>query len=92
MNNRRIGLIMTFMAVSFVSQPMTVLAENGKTPPAEQKTEKNSSNELICRMVKSKGSNIKRKECKTRAERSIDATRSRETMEEMRRSPTATGN
>ena len=57
-----------------------------------RKTAVNRDDEVVCRMVKATGSNIKRKVCKTRSQRAADVTKSQQTMDEMRRSTRAIGN
>lgn len=94
MNNRKLGLVLAVLAISFVAHSGSALAAKEKTPEkaVAQQAEGKTKDKLVCRMVKSKGSNIKRKVCKTRAQRSADATRSQQTMEEMRRSTRVNSN
>jgi hypothetical protein len=88
MNHQRISLVLAVLTISFASYSSNTMAAKEKPPEnaAVQKSEANSDDELVCRMVKATGSNIKRKVCRTRAQSSADAARSQETMDEMRRS------
>jgi hypothetical protein len=94
MNSRRIGLAITIVAISLFAQSSNTVAEKeAVSEKAEvQKAAVNRDDEVVCRMVKATGSNIKRKVCKTRSQRAADVTKSQQTMDEMRRSTRAIGN
>lgn len=94
MNSRRFGLAIIILAASLFAQSSNTLAEKeAVSENAEvRKTAVNRDDEVVCRMVKATGSNIKRKVCKTRSQRAADVTKSQQTMDEMRRSTRAIGN
>ena len=94
MNSRRFGLAIIILAISLFAQSNNTLAEKeAVSENAEvRKTAVNRDDEVVCRMVKATGSNIKRKVCKTRSQRAADVTKSQQTMDEMRRSTRAIGN
>lgn len=70
-------------------------AENGKPAAATeavQKASKQPKEKLICKRIKKKGSNIKKKICKTKAQMKYDVERSQNIMDKIHSSTSPSGN
>ncbi len=85
--------ILTLLLVSYGVQSEDAVAdnENGKPAVAQEKVEK-PEEKLICKRVKVKGSNFKKKICKTKAQIKYDRKKSKDVMDKIHSSTSPSGN